>query len=393
MNQLFAAGIDRSEGLVLGEIGFVLIVLGTVAFVTSKLRISVVPFFLLSGLVLGTGGLLRLELSDNFLSVGAQIGAILLLLLMGLEYSAKELLAGFREQRTLGLFDLLMNFIPGSLCALILEWGWTGALALGGISYVSSSGIAMQFIRESRWQRLTSTRQTINILVMEDLVLAPLLPILSAIGSGVGLLTGFVSISVALIVTGVAIIYSARGGHIPYAPIILGDSATLLLVVFGSALLASGVATYIGFSGAVAAFLVGLLMTEDLAIVARVRLAPLRDLFSAIFFLFFGLRIDPAKIPTILLPALILTIVGIGSKFLTAWWATRKAQEPGIRLRVTGLLVPRGEFSLVIAGLTASTFFGEKIQLITITFVILTTFVGSILVRIASAETKKNAEY
>lgn len=393
MNQLLAASVDRSDGLVLGEIGFVLIVLGTVAFMTSKLRISVVPFFLLSGLVLGTGGLLRLELSDNFLSVGAQIGAILLLLLMGLEYSAKELLTGFREQRTLGLFDFLVNFVPGSLCALILEWGWTGALALGGISYVSSSGIAMQFIRESRWQRLTSTRHTINILVMEDLVLAPLLPILSAFGSGVGLLTGFISISVALIVTGAAIIYSARGGHIPYAPIILGDSATLLLVVFGSALLASGVATYIGFSGAVAAFLVGLLMTEDLAIVARVRLAPLRDLFSAIFFLFFGLRIDPAKIPTILLPALVLTIVGIGSKFLTAWWATRKAQEPGIRLRVTGLLVPRGEFSLVIAGLTASTFFGEKIQLITITFVILTTFVGSILVRIASAETTKNAEY
>lgn len=393
MKELLATSVDRSEGLVLGEIGFVLIVLGTVAFVTSKLRISVVPFFLLSGLVLGTGGVLRLELSDNFLSIGAQIGAILLLLLMGLEYSAKELLVGFREQRTLGLFDFLVNFLPGSLCALILDWGWTGALALGGISYVSSSGIAMQFIRESRWQRLTSTRHTINILVMEDLVLAPLLPILSAFGSGVGLLTGFISISVALIVTGVAIIYSARGGHIPYAPIILGDSATLLLVVFGSALLASGVATYIGFSGAVAAFLVGLLMTEDLAIVARVRLAPLRDLFSAIFFLFFGLRIDPAKIPTILLPALILTIVGIGTKFLTAWWATRKAQEPGIRLRVTGLLVPRGEFSLVIAGLTASTFFGEKIQLITITFVILTTFVGSILVRIASAETTKNAEY
>ncbi|MDP1711250.1 MAG: cation:proton antiporter [Candidatus Nanopelagicaceae bacterium] len=393
MNELLAASVDRSEGLVLGEIGFVLIVLGTVAFVTSKLRISVVPFSLLSGLVLGTGGVLRLELSDNFLSIGAQIGAILLLLLMGLEYSAKELLTGFREQRTLGLCDFLVNFIPGSLCALILGWGWTGALALGGISYVSSSGIAMQFIRESRWQRLTSTRHAINILVMEDLVLAPLLPILSAFGSGVGLLTGFISISVALIVTGVAIIYSARGGHIPYAPIILGDSATLLLVVFGSALLASGVATYIGFSGAVAAFLVGLLMTDDLAIVARVRLAPLRDLFSAIFFLFFGLRIDPAKVPSVLLPALVLTAIGIGTKFLTAWWATRKAQEPGIRLRVTGLLVPRGEFSLVIAGLTASTFFGEKIQLITITFVILTTFVGSILVRISSAETTKNAGY
>ena len=393
MHNLLAASVDRSAGLVLGEIGLVLILLGTVAFLTSKLRISVVPFFLLSGLILGTGGLAPLELSDNFLSIGAQIGAILLLLLMGLEYSAKELVTGFNKQRTLGLFDLFVNFLPGSVIALVLGWGWKGALALGAISYVSSSGIAMQFIRESRWQRFTSTSHTINILVMEDLVLAPLLPILSAFGSGVALLTGLISISIALMVTGIAIIYSARGGHIPYAPIILGDSATLLLVVFGAALLASGAATYIGFSGAVAAFLVGLLMTEDLAIVARVRLAPLRDLFSAIFFLFFGLRIDPSKIPSVLIPALALSIFGIGSKYLTAWWATKNSEEAGIRLKVTGLLIPRGEFSIVIAGLTAATLFGEKIQLITITFVILTSFVGSVLVRIASAETFKKSEY
>ncbi|MBI3430411.1 MAG: cation:proton antiporter [Actinobacteria bacterium] len=264
--------------------------MGTVAFLTSKLRIFVVPLFLLSGLVLGTGGFLRLELSDNFLSIGAQIGAILLLLLMGLEYSAKELLTGFREQKTLGLFDLFINFVPGAPIALVIGWGWTGALALGAISYVSSSGIAMQFIRESQWQQFTSTRHTINILVMEDLVLAPLLPILSAFGSGV-------------------------------------------------ALLESGAATYIGFSGAVAAFLVGLLLTEDLAIVARVRLAPLRDLFSVIFFLFFGLRIDPAKIPSVLIPALILTTIGVGSKLLTAWWATKNSQVQGIRLRVTSLSV------------------------------------------------------
>jgi CPA2 family monovalent cation:H+ antiporter-2 len=161
----------------------------------------------------------------------------------------------------------------------------------------------------------------------------------------------------------------------------MGDSATLLLTVFGAALVASGLATYIGFSGAVAAFLVGLILTGDVAIVARVRLAPLRDLFAAIFFLFFGLRTNPADIPEVLVPALVLTILGLGSKFFTAWWAARDMVEERAALRMAAILLPRGEFSIVIAGLASTAVFAAEIQSITITYVILTTIVASILVR------------
>jgi CPA2 family monovalent cation:H+ antiporter-2 len=154
------------------------------------------------------------------------------------------------------------------------------------------------------------------------------------------------------------------------------------LTVFGSALLASGVATYFGFSGAVAAFLVGLLLTGDVAIVARVRLAPLRDLFSAIFFLFFGLSTDPADIPEVLLPALILAIIGIGTKWFTAWWSVRDLKEDKAILRAAALLIPRGEFSMVIAGLAATTVFAVELQSLTLSYVILTTLAASILSRI-----------
>ena len=164
----------------------------------------------------------------------------------------------------------------------------------------------------------------------------------------------------------------------------MGDSATLLLTVFGAALLASGLATYIGFSGAVAAFLVGLILTGDVAIVARVRLAPLRDLFAAIFFLFFGLQTDPADIPAVLIPALFLTAVGVLSKWFTAWWAMRDSdEEHGVR-RVAALLIPRGEFSIVIAGLAASATFAAELESLTITYVILTTVVASIMIRFSA---------
>lgn len=379
-----AAALTPEDGLVLGEIGSVLVLLGVASFLASKFKFSSVPIFLGAGLFFGNGGIVELSLSDDFLNLGAQIGAILLLLLLGLEYSAGELVETVKERKSLGIMDVLINGVPGAIFGLVMGWGLVGALVLGGITYVSSSGIAAQLIKDGRLNGLTSTKRAISVLVIEDLFLAVYLPILSALIASVALVTGLISISVALIIAGGALILAARGIHIPHAPIIMGDSATLLLTVFGAALLASGLATYIGFSGAVAAFLVGLILTGDVAIVARVRLAPLRDLFAAIFFLFFGLQTDPSDIPAVLVPAILLTFVGVMSKWLTAWWAMKDVEEEhGVR-RVASLLIPRGEFSIVIAGLAASTTFANELESLTITYVILTTVVASILIRFSA---------
>ena len=384
MNNI-AANLTREDGLVLGEIGSVLIALGIGAFIASKIRFSAVPIFLSAGLFVGNGGVVGLNLSDDFLNLGAQIGAILLLLMLGLEYTAKELVTTVGERRSLGFVDAIINSLPGALLGLILGWGLVGALVLAGITYVSSSGIASQLIKDASLGSLTSTKRAISVLVIEDLFLAVYLPILSAVIASVALVTGLISISLALLIAGGALLFAARGIHVPHAPSIMGDSATLLLTVFGAALLASGLATYIGFSGAVAAFLVGLILTGDVAIVARVRLAPLRDLFAAIFFVFFGLQINPADIPPVLLPAIILAIFGAATKWLTAWWATRDLADRKQTMNVAAILIPRGEFSIVIAGLASTTFFGMEIQALTITYVITTTFIASLMLRFSNA--------
>lgn len=376
-----AASLSKQDGLLLGEIGAVLIGLGMAAFFATRIKFSVVPIFLAAGLFFGKGGVFSLSLSDDFLSIGAQIGAILLLLLLGLEYSSQELFESLKERRSLGFIDIILNFIPGVIAALIFGWGLEGALVLGGITYVSSSGIAAEFIRDASLQNLLSTKRAISVLVIEDLFLAIYLPIISAVISSVALTTGLISTGIALSVTGLALILGAKGVSVRHSPTIFGDTATLLLTVFGAALLASGVATYVGFSGAVAAFLVGLLLTGDLAIVARVRLAPLRDLFAAIFFLFFGLQTDPASIPPVLIPGILLAISGLATKALTAWWATSGLDEKHSWYRMTALLTPRGEFSILIAGLALSTQFGEKLQALTITYVISTVFISSVIVR------------
>jgi CPA2 family monovalent cation:H+ antiporter-2 len=388
----WAASLSQEDGLVLWELGLVLVGLGIAAFIASKIRLSVVPIFLTAGLFFGTGGIFELELSDDFLDLGAQWGAILLLLLLGLEYSAQELFESVKKRKSLGIVDLIVNFLPGFVFGFILDWGLLGALTLGGITYVSSSGIASQFIKDSRLESRESTKRAVGVLVIEDLFLAPYLPVLSALLASLGFISGLISISIALIVTGIALLIGARGFHIPHATLVMGDSATLLLTVFGSALVASGVATYFGFSGAVAAFLVGLLLTGDVAIVARVRLAPLRDLFSAIFFLFFGLSTDPADIPSVFMPALILAILGVATKFITSWWAVKDLLEENAVWRTAALLIPRGEFSMVIAGLAATTLFAIELQALTLTYVILTTLIASFIIRAANHDQNHDRE-
>ena len=126
----------------------------------------------------------------------------------------------------------------------------------------------------------------------------------------------------------------------------------LLLIVFGLALLVAGVAQRLQVSEAVGAFLVGIALSGRVAETSQSVLAPLRDLFAAVFFVFFGLRTDPAEIPQMLLPALALAVVTALTKIAVGIWAARRAKI-GVagQIRAGTAIVSRGEFNIVIAGL------------------------------------------
>ena len=373
---LFAAPGGSAVQLI--EIGGVLLLLGLLAYGAARIGVSVVPLYLLSGLAFGTGGVIELELSQSFLEAAAQIGALLLLLLLGLEYSARELGQAVNQRRSIMGIDLL-NAIPGAVAGYALGWGAVGAVALAGITYVSSSGIASQLMRDSGWQRSEVARRTVSILVIEDLALAPYLPLVTSLATGLSALAGVISVGAALIITGVVLLIGVRNETGLSNLLNAREPNALLLTVFGSALLAAGVATLVGFSGAVAAFLVGLLLTGEVAQAVRTRLSPLRDLFSALFFLFFGLATDPADIPPVLPLALGLAVLGVAGKMYVGWWIAHDMSDKMSWRRIGAFLTPRGEFSIVIAGLVGGAVFGPEIQALTTAYVIATAVLGSVL--------------
>jgi CPA2 family monovalent cation:H+ antiporter-2 len=376
-----ALGGSAEASQTLAEIGALLLGLGVIAFIAARLKFSVVPMYLVVGLAVGQGGFGLVNLSSDFLAIGAQIGAILLLLLLGLEYSAPDLAKAFKERKSAGFFDIATNFVPGALLALAFGWGPLAAFAVGGISYVSSSGIASELLRETGWRKSELSKRVVTILVFEDLALAPYLPLLSSLVLGLSAAAGLVSVSVALIITGLVLIISYRG-NTKWSRILNPDVPSgLLLTVFGSALLAAGVADLAGFSGAVAAFLVGLLLTGEVANTVRGRLGSLRDLFAAIFFLFFGLATNFAELLQVLPAVLLFVLIGVAGKFAVGWWIAKDLGDKLSWIRAGAFLTPRGEFSMVIAALAAPAVLSVNLQALTLTYVTLTAVIGSIALR------------
>ena len=379
-NQVLAAATNATTNLAILELGLVFVGLGLLSWLALKLRISSVPLFLLAGLSLGKGGFAPLELSEDFLNLGAEIGALLLLLVMGFEYSANELVSTLRSKWTIGLVDLLVNGLPAAVIALALGFGPVGAIAFAGIMFVSSSGIASQLIRESGWAKSNVAKHATSILVFEDIVLAPYLPVLAAVTLGLSALGGLISVGIALFVT-VVVFFIGMGREIPgLKSLAQSGPGPLLLLTFGVALAISGGANIAGFSGVIAAFLFGLLLTGEVAESLRSRFAPLRDVFSAVFFLFFGLSIAAVDVAAVLPVAALFALVGVAGKFYVGWLMGRDLQDPLAWRRIGAFLSSRGEFSMIIAA-TVATALPVGVREITLGVVVLTSLFSTLAIR------------
>lgn len=338
------------------EFGVLLAGLGLLTRLASRLRISPVPLYLLAGLAFGTGGIIPVDQHAELVPVVAKMGSVILLLLLGLEYSGPVLVATVRRHSTSGVVDLALNALPGAVAGLLLGWGWPGALALAGVTYVSSSGVASQVIRDMGWRRNPESTSVVGVLVLEDLVMAPYLPMLAAVLAGVGALSGLLSVTAAAAVLAASLWLSVRqAGRSHRWFESREDTSGLILLVFGGALAAASVASFASFSPEVAAFLVGLLVTGEVAEQVRRRLDPLREVLAAVFFAYFGLSTDPGELPAVLLPAVLLGTITLGTKIATGWYVG-KVDGLGVvaRLRAGALLGARGEFSVVIASLVVS---------------------------------------
>lgn len=370
--------------MLLVELGAVVLGLGLLGRAAMRLGLSPIPLYLIAGLAFGEGGLVALVTSAEVIEVGAEIGVVFLLLMLGLEYSARELVTGMRSVAPSGLLDIALNFTPGFVAGLILGWGVVIALFLGGVTYISSSGVIAKLLGDLGWTGNRETPVVLSILVFEDLAMAVLLPILGAVALGGAASAAFVSIVIAVAVLIAALAFTYMQGDRLGLWVFHSSNEVSLLSVLGLALVVAGLAESINISSAVGAFLVGIGLSGEAAHRAESLLAPLRDLFAGLFFVFFGLSTDPRDIPAVAVAAIVLGVVTAGTKVAVGWWAARRRGigQSG-RLRAGLALIARGEFSIIIAGLAAGVAGAEELSALAAAYVLLMAVAGPVAAKLA----------
>ncbi|MCC6435276.1 MAG: cation:proton antiporter [Acidimicrobiales bacterium] len=384
MNELAALFAASTTGDALLELGGVLLVLAVLGRVAHRVRLPTIPLYLLAGLLMGQGSVIPLAASSGFIRIAADVGVALLLLLLGLEYTPAELRQGLTGGWPAGLVDLAANATPGFVAGLLLGWGPTAATVLAGVTYISSSGIiAKQLIDLGRIGN-RETPSVLTVLVLEDLVMAAYLPLVGVLLVGSTLGEAALSVGLALFAVGVALLAATRyGTHLTRA-LDTGSAELLLLSILGLTLTIGGLAERLQISAAVAAFLIGVALSDRVAERSREILQPIRDVFGGLFFVFFGLQIDPRTLPPTLLPAVLLALVGAATKVGTGWWAARReGVGPRGRLRAGISLIPRGEFSIVIAGLAVASGGEARLGPLAASYVLVLAIGGSIAMRYA----------
>jgi CPA2 family monovalent cation:H+ antiporter-2 len=308
------------------------------------------------------------------------------LLTLGLEYSADELKVGLRTGLVPGTVDAALNFTPGLIAGLVLGWDIKAAVLLGGVCWVSSSGIVAKVLRDLDRLANRETPAILNLLVIEDLAMAAFLPIAAALVAGGEWSETVTTVAVALGAALLILVTALRYGDKLSAVLAPSSDEALLLAIFGLTLLVGGLAQELEVSSAIGAFLVGLALSGSVQDRAGALIGPLRDLFAAVFFLFFSFQIRPGDLLGALVPAVALAAVALPAKLVVGRVsAARLGVGRAGQLRAGTALMARGEFSIVIASLGASLDDGAHLGALAAAFVLLSALAGPLAARFVDA--------
>jgi len=363
------------------ELGCAIVGLAILARIANRWGFSAIPLYLLAGLAFGNGGIAPLKISEAFVHEGADIGVLLLLFMLGLEYSAEELKSNLRGGLPAGLIDFALNFPPGLIAGFLLKWTVFPSILLGGVTYISSSGIVAKVLTELKGLANPETPLILSVLVIEDLAMAVYLPLVAALLSGGGPARIALTETIAIASVSIALFVALRYGGQLSKLVAHQSDEIILLTILGIVLVVAGIAQLLQVSAAIGAFLVGIAVSGPIAEQSYRIFEPLRDLFAATFFFFFGLQIDPASLLPVIPYAVVLGAISALTKILTGSWAGRRAGlNRASRVRAGAALVARGEFSIVIAGFGSA--LEPQLGPLAAAYVLLLAILGPILARL-----------
>lgn len=374
--------------------GIFLILLAVGGLLAARLGQSVIPAYIIVGILIGPfapsiGGVsLTVVESTEFIRLLADFGVVFLLFFVGLELSLNSLIRKRSQFFRAGVIDVAVSFPLGILVGLLFGFSLLESLFVGLITFNSSTVIIAKSLLDLEWIVNPESEAILGVVVIEDILTAATFAVLSALVLGAADISSLSrTLGQATIVLVALTLVAYYGSHWLDRIFDIRSSELFLLGILGATTLVAGFGLVAGVSDAIVAFLVGAAFGQT-SHVKRIEelIAPSRDLFAAVFFFVIGLQTDPRLVISVAGFVVVAVVVTVLGQIVSGFAAGRSY---GLSVpqasRMAGALVPRGEFSLVIAAflVTAGTTdaLRETIPAFTVGYVLLTSILGTILMR------------
>jgi CPA2 family monovalent cation:H+ antiporter-2 len=340
------------------DFAVIMIIAAIMLIITYKLKQPMVIGYILAGMVIGpyTPPFTLIQ-SVETVNVFAELGIIMLLFVIGTEFPIAKLKSVSRTSIIVGIPESLGTLIIVFFIAQTLGFSFFDSVFIALAMSITSTVVTIKILEELNVLRDRSSVLILGVLIIEDIIAVSALAILQSTASAnsdqISIIQISLSIGVVLAFIGSILILGSK--FIPNALDKVGktnDYALLLIVILGLAFGLSFMAKALGLSVVIGAFLAGVLVAESkTAAIAKVITIPLRDVFSALFFISIGALMNISLVPLFIGPAIVLILSSFVSKLLIVTGILQlRRYDSSTSLRTgLGLSASRGEMSLIIA--------------------------------------------
>ncbi len=380
--------MDSLQPLIV-DLALILILAGIVTLLFKKLRQPIVLGYIVAGFLAGPNFHYLPSIADaENIDVWAQIGIIVLLFTLGLEFNFKKLLnvgaTAFTTALTIALGMIAIGYVAGQFLGFTVF----DSIFLGAMLSMSSTMIIIKAFGDLNMQQQKFTQTVFGVLIVQDLLAVVLLVILSSVGSGniegselLNSVARLIFFLVLWFIIGTYIIPTFVRSVRRFL-----NNETLLIVSMGLCFGMVVIATYAGFSSALGAFVMGSILSSanEVERIERV-IQPIKDLFGAIFFISVGMLVNLDTLVQYSGPIIILSlIVIIGQSTLATMGMLLSGQPLRTAIQSGFSLSQIGEFSFIIATLGISLgVMNPTLYPIVVAVSVVTTFTTPYMIKLA----------
>ncbi|MDQ3972479.1 MAG: cation:proton antiporter [Thermoproteota archaeon] len=346
------------SNFIVQDFAVIMVIAAIMLIITYKLKQPMVIGYILAGMVIGpyTPPFTLIQ-SVETVNVLAELGIIMLLFVIGTEFPIAKLKSVSKTSIIVGIPESLGTLFIVFFIAQTLGFSFFDSVFIALAMSITSTVVTIKILEELNVVRDRSSVLILGILIIEDIIAVSALAILQSTASAgsdqLSIIQISLSIGVVLAFIGSILILGSK--FIPGALDKVGktnDYALLLIVILGLAFGLSFIAKALGLSVVIGAFLAGVLVAESkTANIAKVITIPLRDVFSALFFISIGALMNISLVPLFIVPAIVLIVSSFVSKLLIVIGVLQfRRYDSTTSLRTAlGLSASRGEMSLIIA--------------------------------------------